>query len=378
MGNAGWHSGNNCSQYLSSQIQNGNRMIRMKTNHFSNKMKPVLLVLLFLLAAAFSAGAQSVSLYLLELESHTKWEAVDTKWNSARSQWVSNCKIENTPEKTAQLLLQFESNVKWEAVDADWAARRNVWVNECNNAHATGQVVKLLLEFESNIKWSAVDENWKTRRQGWINELNAIPQETASDKPGNNQVESALKSITIGKQTWMAENLHVDKFRNGDPIRQVKTKEEWETAKMNHEPAWWYGTNSVNDYGMTYGKLYNWYAVNDPRGLAPEGWHIPSDAEWAELLTFFMQNKVPFSKLKSEEGWLNHMNGTNEFGFSALPGGNSAEYISYNVGQEASWWTATQDGDEFAMIYFLKENNAFQPDVNFKYSGNSVRCVKNK
>jgi uncharacterized protein (TIGR02145 family) len=82
-----------------------------------------------------------------------------------------------------------------------------------------------------------------------------------------------MKTIKIGKQTWMAENLNVDKFRNGDLIPHIQDPEEWEQAGKNQQPAWCYYENDPEN-GNIYGKLYNWYAVNDPRGLAPEGFHV--------------------------------------------------------------------------------------------------------
>jgi len=82
--------------------------------------------------------------------------------------------------------------------------------------------------------------------------------------------------VVIGSQTWMAENLNVSHFLNGDPIPHVQTNEEWLKAAENRRPAWcYYNNDPVN--GKKYGKLYNWFAVNDSRGLAPPGWHIPTD-----------------------------------------------------------------------------------------------------
>ena len=89
-------------------------------------------------------------------------------------------------------------------------------------------------------------------------------------------VDGASTEITIGRQVWMTENLNVDKFRNGDPISHAKTDEEWVKAGENGSPAWSHYDNDPAN-GEKYGKLYNWYAVNDSRGLAPEGWKIPSD-----------------------------------------------------------------------------------------------------
>lgn len=90
--------------------------------------------------------------------------------------------------------------------------------------------------------------------------------------------ENVYKTVKIGDQIWMAENLNVEKFRNYETIPEAKTKSEWEEAGENKQPAWcYYDNDPVN--GAKYGKLYNWYAVIDPRGLAPSGWHIPNEAE---------------------------------------------------------------------------------------------------
>ena len=135
---------------------------------------------------------------------------------------------------------------------------------------------------------------------------------------------SYAQTITIGTQVWMTKNLDVATFRNGDPIPQAKTDEEWEKAGENQQPAWCYYDNDPAN-GAKYGKLYNWYAVNDSRGLAPVGYHIPSDAEWTILTDFLGGEKVAGTKMKSTDFWAdyegNSGNGTNESGFSGLPGG---------------------------------------------------------
>jgi uncharacterized protein (TIGR02145 family) len=88
--------------------------------------------------------------------------------------------------------------------------------------------------------------------------------------------------VTIENQHWMTKNLNVSTFRNGDPIREARTNREWEQAIAKKEPAWCYYENNPKN-GSKYGKIYNWYAVSDPRGLAPYGWHIPSFMEWNSL-----------------------------------------------------------------------------------------------
>ena len=88
--------------------------------------------------------------------------------------------------------------------------------------------------------------------------------------------------VKIGDQKWMSVNLNVSHFRNGDSIPEVRTPEDWEKAGKEQKPAWCYYDNNPENQSRL-GKLYNWYAVNDPRGLAPEGWHVSSDADWNVL-----------------------------------------------------------------------------------------------
>ena len=169
----------------------------------------------------------------------------------------------------------------------------------------------------------------------------------------SSQEGSSNEEVTIGNQVWMTKNLNVDKFRNGDPIPHAETQEEWEKAGENQQPAWCYYDNDPAN-GEKYGKLYNWYAVNDPRGLAPGGWHVPSDEEWTGLTDYLGGNDVAAGKLKSTSGWVdyngNPANGTNSSGFSGIPGGSrsmlSAEYGGNSfggIGDESSWWSSSYD-----------------------------------
>src|SRR5258708_5920309 len=97
------------------------------------------------------------------------------------------------------------------------------------------------------------------------------------DKDGSN-----YRTVKIGRQEWMAENLDVSHFRNGDPITEAEDAGEWQKEGSGGRPAWCY-YNGDPISGRMYHKLYNWYAVNDPRGLAPDGWHVPSNSEWVDL-----------------------------------------------------------------------------------------------
>jgi uncharacterized protein (TIGR02145 family) len=199
---------------------------------------------------------------------------------------------------------------------------------------------------------------------------------------GASNEESASNEVTIGKQVWMSENLNVDKFRNGDPIPEAKTNEEWGEARENGQPAWCYYNNNP-DNGDRYGKLYNWLAVNDPRGLAPEGWKIPSDEDWTRLTDFLGGESVAGKKMKSTEFWADNEgesgNGTNKSGFSGLPGGGRSNYGSFDdVGKYGSWWSSTEHGTSTAWgryLSFYSSGNLGRPSST-KASGFSVRCLR--
>ena len=109
------------------------------------------------------------------------------------------------------------------------------------------------------------------------------------------------QTVTIGTQVWTSKNLAVSKFRNGDAIPLAKTNAEWQLAGQNKQPAWCYYENN-GENGTKYGKLYNWDAVNDPRGLAPAGFHIPSDAEWTILRQYLGVDSAGI-QMKSISGW---------------------------------------------------------------------------
>lgn len=122
-----------------------------------------------------------------------------------------------------------------------------------------------------------------------------------------------IEEIKIGNQIWMKRNLDLDAFRNGDPIPQATSNEEWVLASKNKQPAWCYYDNDLLN-GEKYQKLYNWYAVNDPRGLAPNGFHIPSNDEWSILINYLGGNHFwdAGTKMKNLTGWIDNRYGTNE------------------------------------------------------------------
>ena len=182
---------------------------------------------------------------------------------------------------------------------------------------------------------------------------------------------------SIGNQVWMSENLNVENFRNGDAIPNAKTKEDWINAGQNRKPAWCYYNNDPSN-SSKYGKLYNWYAVNDLRGLAPEGWHIPSDYEWTILIDHLGGKFDAGKKMKSTSGWNENGNGTNESGFAGMPGGyRSSEGDFWHDGTKGYWWASSEGSASSALSRYLNNfnNEVWNPNSG-KIKGFSVRCIR--
>jgi uncharacterized protein (TIGR02145 family) len=196
------------------------------------------------------------------------------------------------------------------------------------------------------------------------------------------------KTVQIGNQCWMAENLKTTMYNDGTQIPFVNDNDVW---KQLSTPAYcWYDNDPSN--GAIYGKLYNWYAVNDHRGLAPKGWHVPSDAEWKILEMYIGMTKEEADtegnsrgnkggKLKEvgTEHWLSPNAGANnQTGFTALPGGNhgytgdfSAMYLMCQM------WSSTPYNNPDAWVRFVSYGeSSIGRDHPSKADGKSIRCIK--
>lgn len=186
-----------------------------------------------------------------------------------------------------------------------------------------------------------------------------------------------IKTVQIGDQIWMSENLDVSHFSNGDPIPQITDDAAWEAAGSRGEPAWCYYLNDPSN-GKKYGKLYNLNAIKDPRGLAPEGWSVPTEQQWKELMDFQGGDDEAGNKLKSTRGWKANGNGNNESSFSALPGGNrNADGSFWFEGEYAYWWTSALVATHSAQTRFISyDSNAVETGGGFGLSGLSIRCIK--
>ncbi|MBU0712425.1 fibrobacter succinogenes major paralogous domain-containing protein [bacterium] len=222
------------------------------------------------------------------------------------------------------------------------------------------------------------------------NPVDSNEEETVTDIDGN-----TYKIVKIGDQWWMSENLKVTHYQNGDTIPNVIENSKW--CDITYGAYCTY--NNVDSNLNIYGILYNWYAVNDSRGLAPTGWHVPNDLEWKELEIYLGMNLGVVDSIyfrgedeggKMKEAGYQHwyspnVGASNESGFSALPGGfrnaigqRFSEGNFYYLGYAGYWWTSTEDSI-YAWDRMLNRNNSdIFRSYNGKQTGFSVRCVKDK
>ena len=172
-------------------------------------------------------------------------------------------------------------------------------------------------------------------------------------------------TVQIGDQCWFAENLRTTTYLNGDAIPQ-----DWISTTS--------GSMGFYNNGPAYGGLYNWYAVDDARGLCPSGWHVPTDGEWTILTDHLGGESVAGGQMKTNYGWFNGGNGTNSSGFSGLPGGYRDYYFEsfLSAGNSGLWWSSSPDGSS---AWYLSLSNGNEDVYGFnanQRSGFSVRCVR--
>lgn len=209
-------------------------------------------------------------------------------------------------------------------------------------------------------------------------------QEDVKVSEGQPRSQENYPEVTIGQQIWMAKNLEVDRFQNGDPILQVTSDDEWRSAKENFQPAWCY-YNFDPSYGMTYGKLYNWYAVSDPRGLAPKGWRVPSDLDWSQLIDRLGGERLAFDAMKSTKGWADG-SGTNSSDFSGLPAGFVGTIVGFgDEGTFGGWWSSSESTSERSEAWYRAivvesplVGDKVLRDLWDKNTYISVRCVRDR
>jgi uncharacterized protein (TIGR02145 family) len=183
-------------------------------------------------------------------------------------------------------------------------------------------------------------------------------------------------TIVFGNgQEWMAENLRTTSYANGDPIPNVPEETQW----SNLSTGAWVHYNNDSQYENPYGKLYNWYAVNDSRNVCPNGWHVPTVTEWDALVANLGGVEVAGGKMKSTQYWQSpNTDATNESGFSGLPGGSRylGEFI--DIGYYGDWWSSTELNNNDVVWYrnLLYLHGASFNYTSVKRNGLCVRCLR--
>ena len=227
--------------------------------------------------------------------------------------------------------------------------------------------------------------------------LGCKKQDGNPDNSGNTVTDidgNVYKTVTIGTQVWMEGNLKVKHYRNGDPITiRVGTKSG---NLIDTTGSAWYYNNDENNFA-DYGLLYNWYAANDPRIIAPLGFHVPSDEEWGTLINslggnYYLIGGDTIAGVKLKEAGTVHWgqmgdprsnaDATNSSNWSGRPGGIIYQGHFGNMRGYGAWWASTpltgvQKDDAYEMVLALNKKGAHRY-FNFKASGLSVRCVKDK
>ena len=190
------------------------------------------------------------------------------------------------------------------------------------------------------------------------------------------------KSIQFGSQNWMAENLSVSTFRNGDLIPQAQSDEAWQEAGFNKQAAWCYYNLSIDSLNIEvkkYGKLYNSYALNDPRGLAPEGWRLPTEGDWGTLENHLFLSEMSLIDAFSSEGWTNGNAGTNTTGLNFQAAG-WRDVGCGGLGEDMCFWAYQSpigESTPYVSLYF-DENHAgtlVNQSTNW-IMGFNVRCIR--
>ncbi len=217
--------------------------------------------------------------------------------------------------------------------------------------------------------------------------LNAQETGTVTDIDGN-----VYQTIKIGDQWWMAENLRVTRYRNGDAIPTGLDVHAWQITTSGAYAVYPHddidGIYSDAEMLEAYGALYNWYAVDDPRGLCPEGWRVPSDGEWTTLENYLVRWNVAGGKMKSTRTqpdphprWDSPNTGaTNESGFSGFPGGTRGGFGTYyGIGRSGVWWSSTEsDSDNVRSRFMQYRTGNLSRSINQKLDAPSVRCLRDE
>ena len=258
----------------------------------------------------------------------------------------------------------------------------------CNGPGPTEVVIEDITILYDSVYAEQIDE-W------WVFEVGADTTFSFTCAPSCGEPVSYqgydYATVLIGEQCWFAENLRSENYENGDALPSGLSGEEWANNTSLGAVAV-FGEGSSSCYGVSpdgdacddtwslseYGRLYNWYAVDDARGLCPSGWHVPTDGEWTVLTDHLGgASSVAGGQMKTTYGWYNGGNGTNSSGFSALPGGHRDDSADFSgAGAYGYWWSSSPVGSyawNRSLRYSLEDvsRGSRIPQLGF-----SVRCIQ--
>ncbi|MEA1898418.1 MAG: FISUMP domain-containing protein [Bacteroidota bacterium] len=235
--------------------------------------------------------------------------------------------------------------------------------NKTIDGDSIGNFISSLTGLQANTSYYVRAYATNSAGTGYGKTLSFTTNVTATDIDGN-----VYNTIKIGSQVWMAENLNVTRYRNGDLIPNV-TGEQWDNLITG---AYCFYNNS-NDIRSTYGLLYNWYAVADSRNICPEGWHIPTMDEWETLADTGLELKESGTTHWASPNFCR----PNSSGFEALPGGNCGFDGEFNAITLAGyWWTADEEDAEIAWMFMISRSSSGFLSSMYKWAGLSIRCIK--
>jgi uncharacterized protein (TIGR02145 family) len=307
-------------------------------------------------------------------------------YNAAATQDDGSCLYPNTTCDDGN------ANTMNDVIDGNCTCSGVLMVNGCTNAQACNYNPAANVDNGSCLIQGASCNDGNANTTNDVINANCQCAGTATGNgvfvPGNGLTDidgSVYTSIVINGQEWMQQNLAVTKYRNGDPIPTALSDAAW--GNLTSGAYTIYNNDAANN--TLYGKLYNWDAVNDSRGLCPTGWHVPSDAEWTTLINYLdpnqdpsaygLQSSVAGGKMKSTTGWNAPNTGaTNESGFTGLPGGYRSLSGTYEyIGDWGFWWSGTGEGYLGAWNHQLSYNYSYIIRVSDPTrNGFSVRCLR--
>jgi len=301
--------------------------------------------------------------------------------------WCSPCRVENP--NVVKIYNEFKDK-GFDILGVSLDRFKDSWIKAIEDDQLPWMQVSDLNYFNSAVAKlydvTAIPANFLLNEKGIIIAMNLrgetlynrvksiLSSETVTDIDGN-----VYNTVTIGTQVWMTENLKTSKYSNGDPIPNVIDTTEWIKLKTGA----YCNIHNKEEMKNTYGCLYNWYAVNDKRNIAPEGWHVPTEAEWKTLIEYLGGEGVAGGKVKESgtDHWLSpNVNATNQTGLTLLPGGNRNPQGLFNIiGRIGFWWSSTEYSKENAWRFEAMAIHGRLIGKNSeKLQGFAVRCVKDQ